>query len=220
MRREVTPGANRSPTGPGRIKEALHNDVAVLRAAREVFAEQGWEAPVSAIATRAGVGVGSIYRRYRTKEELAQSLRVWAIDHLTDLVRDCVDRFDPDQRLLAVFFRRLLGESDGPLLASLGGKLPRHNEVDRAIGELLAALEALIALAREHSQLPADFTSADIMLMSVHLRPSLPTDPKRATELHERYLDFMLDGIEHAYRTGGLDTAPTWAEWYRMWQPE
>ncbi|MET9463887.1 helix-turn-helix domain-containing protein [Streptomyces sp. NPDC006544] len=55
---------------------ADRNDERVLRAAREVFAEHGWNAPVSEIARHAGMGMGSLYRRYPAKEDLAQALRV------------------------------------------------------------------------------------------------------------------------------------------------
>ena len=210
-------GPGRVSTGPGRVREARSNDIGVLRAAREIFAERGWDAPVSAIADRAGVGVGSIYRRYRTKEDLAQALRVHVIDHLTRLARDCVERTDPDQRLLEVFFRRHLAELENPLIPTLGGHLPRDPEVDRATGDLLAALEALIGLAHDRGQVPDGFTPADIMLMTVHLRPRLPTTTERARELHERYLDFMMKGIaDVADRT---EPGPTWDEWYAMWQP-
>ena len=53
----------------GRQAEAARNDQRILEAARAVFvADPG--APVSAVAERAGVGIGGLYRRYRSKEEL------------------------------------------------------------------------------------------------------------------------------------------------------
>src|SRR5437667_8835189 len=58
----------------GRRAEAERNDALVLAAATEVFLEQGYDAPMSAIAERAGVGMGSLYRRYRSKDELARRL--------------------------------------------------------------------------------------------------------------------------------------------------
>ena len=50
--------------------DAQRNLVRVLDAAREVFAEQGIDAPVTEIADRAGVGVGTIFRRFPTKDDL------------------------------------------------------------------------------------------------------------------------------------------------------
>jgi hypothetical protein len=53
----------------GRQAEARRNDGLILEAAREVFVEDP-DAPISAVAERAGVGIGALYRRYASKEEL------------------------------------------------------------------------------------------------------------------------------------------------------
>src|SRR5216683_12372 len=58
----------------GRQAEARRNDQAVLDAARLVFAVHGPDAAVSAVASAAGVGMGSLYRRYTSKEHLLQQL--------------------------------------------------------------------------------------------------------------------------------------------------
>ncbi len=60
----------------GRQAEARRNDLAVLDAARDVFSAQGAGAPISAVAERAGVGMGTLYRRYGSKTELLQRLCV------------------------------------------------------------------------------------------------------------------------------------------------
>ena len=53
----------------GRRAEAARNDQRIIDAAREVFvADSG--APIAAVAKRAGVGIGALYRRYASKEEL------------------------------------------------------------------------------------------------------------------------------------------------------
>lgn len=87
--------------------EAARNDRLLLDAAREVFATKGFDAPVAAIAERAGVGIGSLYRRYATKRDLLQHLCVLAMEQgveaaergladddawagLAGYIRDCV----------------------------------------------------------------------------------------------------------------------------------
>src|SRR5215216_4877897 len=57
----------------GRQAEARRNDRLILEAAREVFVEDP-DAPISAVAERAGVGIGALYRRYASKEELLRRL--------------------------------------------------------------------------------------------------------------------------------------------------
>ena len=62
-------------TGPlsGRQAEAARNDGRILEAARTVFLRDP-HAPIAAVATEAGVGVGALYRRYASKEVLLQTL--------------------------------------------------------------------------------------------------------------------------------------------------
>src|SRR5580700_9164196 len=64
----------------GRQADARRNDRAVLDAARDVFAAQGAGAPISAVAERAGVGMGTLYRRYGSKTELLQRMCVLAME--------------------------------------------------------------------------------------------------------------------------------------------
>ena len=63
------PSAQDLPPTPRR-SDAVRNAQAVLEAAREVFAESGVDAPMRAIAARAGVGVGTVYRRYPQRSDL------------------------------------------------------------------------------------------------------------------------------------------------------
>src|SRR5215471_15717495 len=57
----------------GRQAQAAHNNELILQAAREVFlADPG--APISAVAERAGVGIGALYHRYAGKEDLLRTL--------------------------------------------------------------------------------------------------------------------------------------------------
>ena len=69
----------------GRQAEARRNDLVVLEAARDVFTAQGAGAPVSAVAGRAGVGMGTLYRRYGSKTELLQRLCVLRISAVVSI---------------------------------------------------------------------------------------------------------------------------------------
>src|SRR5690349_18510737 len=57
----------------GRRGQAARNDEAILAAAREVFLANP-SAPIAAVAERAGVGIGALYRRYAGKEDLLRKL--------------------------------------------------------------------------------------------------------------------------------------------------
>jgi AcrR family transcriptional regulator len=67
---------------------AAENRAALIRAAAEVFSEQGFDAPLSAIAKRAGVGQGVLYRHFRTRGELAFAAFERNLDELDRVVTD------------------------------------------------------------------------------------------------------------------------------------
>ncbi|MGH3494893.1 MAG: helix-turn-helix domain-containing protein, partial [Sciscionella sp.] len=70
----MTPSTNPSNTSRAPRRDALRNDAVVLQAAREVLAEQGPQASMESIAVRAGLGVGTIYRRFTSKDALLDAI--------------------------------------------------------------------------------------------------------------------------------------------------
>jgi AcrR family transcriptional regulator len=181
----------------GRQREADRNDARLFQAAREVFAERGWDAPVSEIARRAGIGMGSLYRRYPSKELLAQRMRIAGMEQLVAQVRTALAEEPDPWTALVRFFRDALTDqgAGGPLLPLVGGRLPTTDEVRTAAERLRAALVDLVDSAHRAGVLRADFTSADIPLLLEHLAPRIPVSGERATSLHLRYLDLVLAGL-------------------------
>src|SRR3954451_7197238 len=55
-------------------KDAVRNHALILDAAQEVFAEQGLDAPLEDVARRAGIGIGTLYRRFPTRSELVEAV--------------------------------------------------------------------------------------------------------------------------------------------------
>src|SRR5215210_2136678 len=66
--------------------DALRNRARVLDGARRTFAEEGLEADIASIARRAGVGVGTVYRHFATKDALLQALAMDHFERLADIV--------------------------------------------------------------------------------------------------------------------------------------
>lgn len=197
----------------GRAKEARANDRAVLEAARDVFAEQGFDAPTSAIAKRAGVGVASVYRRYGSKDELVHALRLLALEDVIRIAHEVLDEDPPSA--VARFLTRHLEEAASPLATTFGRRLPTSPEIDEAAERLRDALESLIAVDRERGLVPADYTAGETMMAIAHLRPHLAASPGQATALHLRQLDLYLAGLQQiaAGAASQRGTALTWEEW-------
>jgi len=197
----------------GRAREARANDRTVLEAARDVFAARGFDAPTSAIAQRAGVGVGTIYRRYRSKDELVHALRLLALDDVTTIATEVARERPPFA--VGRFMTRHLEEAASPLATTFGLLLPTSAEIDAAADRLRDALEALIALDLTHGLVPADYSSGEIMITLSHLRPHLAVGRERAVELNLRQLDLYLAGLGEiaAGRAAQRGNPLTWDEW-------
>jgi AcrR family transcriptional regulator len=206
----------------GRQREAGRNDARLFQAAREVFAERGWDAPVSEIARRAGIGMGSLYRRYPSKELLAQRMRIAGMEQLVTQARSALAEERDPWAALVRFFRDALADQGtaGPLLPLVGGRLPATDEVQAAAGQLRAALDDLVGGAHRAGVLRTDVTSADIPLLLEHLTLRIPVARERATALHLRYLDLVLAGLRTPGPGGPADLSgpgPRWEELRALW---
>jgi AcrR family transcriptional regulator len=210
----------------GRRREAERNDARLLRAARDAFAELGWKASVSDIARRADVGMGTIYRRYACKEELAQHMRLTAVNHLADDAVAAADETPDGWGALVRFMTRALSTQAGSLLPLIGGRLPVTDAIEDATVRLHTAVESLVQRAQRERALRADVVSADVLLLLAHLEILFPTTAARSRQLRLRYLDVVLDGLAHRAPhiphpprdlTG---PAPVWQELGGLWHAD
>lgn len=208
---------------PGRKREARANDTAVLAAAREVFAAQGHGASMADVARHAGVGVGSVYRRYPTKEALVEALHVQAVREAARLATEVADQCGTDavaeaDGAVGTFLARQITGATGPILRPPGAGGPLPADLAAATRDLRVGLERLVAYDRAAGLLPAGFTTADVMQLLLHLRPALPFPRAEADALHLRYLRLVLAGLRsRAGDDAGLGDGPSWDAWVGAW---
>ncbi|WP_193513286.1 TetR/AcrR family transcriptional regulator [Streptomyces griseoloalbus] len=122
----ATTGAMMSaPTGNGRADvtrttplrvDAQRNLEHVLRAAREVFGELGYGAPMEDVARRARVGVGTVYRRFPSKDVLVRRIAEEETSRLTDQARAALGQEDEPWSALSRFLRTSVASGAGRLL--------------------------------------------------------------------------------------------------------
>ncbi|MFB9487237.1 TetR/AcrR family transcriptional regulator, partial [Nonomuraea dietziae] len=167
-----------APGNRGRRQaEAERNDRALLQAAREVLAADGAHASVASIAARAGVGIGSLYRRYRTKEELFQRLSALSLEHWNEAAERGLADDDP-WRGLKGFITACVEFGQGSLSPVAGTiEVTEQMAASSARGDELLA--ALVARAHEAGVLRADVTAVDISLLIEQLGTSPLLDQLR-----------------------------------------
>src|SRR5918998_4729568 len=97
-----------TPTTPDRPlrRDAERNRQRILEAARDAFAEEGLRVTLDEIAHRAGVGVGTVYRRFPDKEQLIEALFEDRINDFATVAEECL-RFDDPWTGLVRFLGRV-----------------------------------------------------------------------------------------------------------------
>lgn len=183
--------------------DAEANDRALLRAAREVLAVDGAHASVAAIAARAGVGIGTLYRRYRTKSELFQHLCAIALDQWLTAAEDGLAHDDPWDGLAHYV---TTGVALGPgSLGPIAGMIEISVEMADKNTRSDEAAGALVDRAHAAGVLRSDVTVIDLHLLLEQLGKSplleqlgeqgRPELVEAALNARDRITAIALDGL-------------------------
>ena len=207
----------RNPAGlRGRQAQAALNDEVILQAAREVFLDDP-EAPVSAVAARAGVGIGALYHRYAGKEDLLRTLcrngqRVYLAE-----VRRALDSGAHPWHAYTEFLRRIVAANTHGLTVRLAGTF-QPSEEQLALAEQMRTLATeLFERARASGQLRDDATFLDVEYLLEFLARVKLGDASRTAELRQRHLAVIIDGLQAGHHTALAGAAPTWEEQTQRW---
>jgi AcrR family transcriptional regulator len=177
-------------------RDAERNRVRILEAARTVFASDGIDVSVEEIARRAGVGMGTLYRRFPTKRDLVDAILEDAFAEICQAAEDALELEDAwvafTTFLENVFELHMRNRGLKDVIAS-GQHDRRRLEAMRAKMRPLVA--SLISRAHEQGTLRPDFAPEDMpMLFWTGGRVAELTSAV-APELWRRYLGFVLDGL-------------------------
>jgi len=173
--------------------DAARNRELILETAAEVFAELGLDAGYDEIARRAGIGVGTVYRRFPQRAELVQALFESRIQEIVDLAEEAARTTDAFEGL-AWFLERAL----------------EHQVADRGLKEVMAqtisaddhgtigrerigpVIDVLLERAQAEGSIRPDIASTDLG-MQLMLISSMTTTAQ--PDLWRRYLALFLDGL-------------------------
>ena len=182
-----------------RQAEAERNDRALLEAAQEVLAVEGARASVAAIAARAGVGIGSLYRRFRTKEELFQHLCAVALDGWIGAAQEGLAYDDPWEGLAHYVTARV--ESRAGSLGPVAGTIAVTEEMAAKHERSDELTKDLVARAHEAGVLRPDATALDVTGLIVQLSMRDHVEVTEA-ELNSRrrIVAIALDGLRAPQR--------------------
>jgi AcrR family transcriptional regulator len=200
----------------GRQAEAARNDLRVLAAARQVFAARGADAPVSAIAECAGVGMGSLYRRYGSKQDLLRQLCLLAMRQSIEAADRALLEADAWQGLTG-YVIAAVDQSTGAL-APLAGAVETTPEMWECSRHGRDRLERLTALAHDQGTLRADVTALDIAWLIELFGRLGPVRPgTHEHNIRQRLLTVAIDGLRAGNPNPLPGTPPSAAHYEGRW---
>jgi AcrR family transcriptional regulator len=177
-------------------KDAERNRLRVLQAAAEVFTERGLNATLDDVADHAGVGVGTVYRRFPDKEALIEALFTERFDALVGFAEQALAEPDPWAGLVSFLERtaaviaRDRGLRQILMFATYG-----HDRVDQARARMLPVVTAMVERAQRAGAVRADLRPTDMPLIEFMLGAASEYAAGVRPELWRRYLALMLDAL-------------------------
>lgn len=195
----------------GRQAEALRNDERILNAAREVFLADP-NAPVAAVAERAGVGIGALYRRYDSKEDLIRQLAADGLNRYVAVAEEVLASDADPWTAFTTFMRRALDAGANALSVRFAGTFASTEEMIEAGRRGYELTLRIIERAQSDGALRDDIGVGDLHLLFEQLQAIQVADPKRTHELRHRYLTMYLDALHTPCPTPLPGPPPSWEE--------
>jgi AcrR family transcriptional regulator len=174
--------------------DAIRNRVRVIAAARAELAEHGFDAQMEDVARRAGVGVGTVYRHFATKEALIDAALVARFEEALGFVREAWLTEDPWEAICVAFAAvAFLNAQDRCFSGVVAAQVGHSRALAPVKAELLQAWDRLFTRAQASGQLRADVHARDVPTLMCGLASVVVGAPDAAS--WRRYLTIVLDGL-------------------------
>lgn len=205
-------------------RDAERNRQRVLTAARELFAVKGLEATLNDVARHANVGVGTVYRRFATKEELIEAIFVDGMEQLTALAETALQQED-SWAGFAWYVESMceITATDRGLREIAFSKAYGGDRVKACQERLVPVLTKLVERAQGDGHLRPEVSSTDMPLFGLLSGTVSEFAGNVDPELWRRYVSLLLEGMRYhaeqspipveALDSEALDTA------MKTWEP-
>ena len=177
-------------------RDAEANRLRLLAAARELFAERGLDVTLHDIAARAGVGVGTAYRRFANKGEIMDALFGLQVEEISRLADQALADPDPWRALVSYLEQVMaLQAGDRGLAQILSGRRIRREQHDWSRSIIAPKVNAITARAKDSGVLRNDVEGTDLVFIQVGLNAVAERSRDVSPDLYRRYLQLMLNSL-------------------------
>ncbi|GAA5073690.1 AcrR family transcriptional regulator [Thermocatellispora tengchongensis] len=181
-------------TAPMRA-DARRNYDLLLEAARAAFAEHGVDASLRDVARRAGVGIGTLYRHFPTREALVEALLSHRFEHLRDRAHALLTAPDPTDALLEWLTALTLGSATyrGLPESVMSALSDDTSDLHASCVAMRAAGEALLTRAQQAGSVRPDVTINEVLALCAGIAWS--AEHSAGTALPTRLLTLAMTGM-------------------------
>jgi AcrR family transcriptional regulator len=171
----------------------------ILVAARDVFAELGYDASMEQIAARADVGVGTLYRRFPHKSDLLDAVVDAAKEQTKDIATAVLAEVSPGEAVFE-FLRRCVAVPS--CWRATIARPPRHvHRRGSALAEVAPLMQRILERSQEAGTVRSDVAVTDLVVTLMSVRAVADLCDTRAPQSSGRFLELALDGLRPGHRT-------------------
>jgi AcrR family transcriptional regulator len=202
--------------------DAERNRRSLLDAAAAVFGERGLDVGVAEIAQRAGVGRGTLFRNFPTKQDLIAAIVVDQMNAAAARGRELLDAPDAGEALFE-FLDEIAGrqQQSRPLFEAVQDTFLANREIRESHAAIVEMLDALLARAQDAGAVRPDIRALDVLLLLKGVCETATAFQQVDPQISERHLDLVqaalappatahmlrgrsptLDDIERAFASG------------------
>ena len=176
-------------------RDAQANRDRILEAARACFAADGVDVPVEEIAQRAGVGMGTLYRRFPTKHDLVQAVIEESLGAFVAAAEEALAERDPWTGFTRFVERVLELQTENRALREVLAGTDDGTARDQVRRRVRPLVRELVRRAQADGSMRADFAPEDMPLVFMTAGRVLEAARPVAPDLWRRYLGLLLDGL-------------------------
>ena len=184
-------------TAPSPLRaDAQRNRERILDAAAELFKARGLDVSMEDIAHEAGVGVGTLYRRFRNRDELIDALFETRLTEFAEVVRTCAAMPDAWAGLVTMLERTLeIQAADRGLKHLFHQHAHERLNVNEVRDLVLDSLQDIVTRAQAAGALRADVQPMDVTIISFQIGSVADLTAGHDPDAWRRALAIALDGL-------------------------
>jgi AcrR family transcriptional regulator len=186
--------------------DALRNRAILLDAARSVFQRDGLAAQMDAIAEVAGLGVGTLYRHFPTKEALIAVLVQEGADRLVRSAQAATRNEDAWEAVSSLVWSLATFEAEGRgMVDILTDQSAQIEGPDMAMTVLMESLRTVVARAQAAGQMRDDVTAQDVLVAVCGVGKMMGAVPDGGDGRWRRLVRVILDGLRTSAQSTGCE---------------